>query len=210
MTTPLATAKLIAVTRPSPLAVVVLALLAEEPMHAYRMQQMLTTRRKDQVANIAQRNSVYQTIDRLARAGLVEVRETTRDERRPERTVYAITDEGTATFRGWMEQTLSTPAREYPIFPAALAEVAMLSPREVLRAIEQRAAALAEKLEKADADLAAAAMLPRVLLLENEYDRAVTRAELDWLRSLIDDLRSGRLSWSRKEMLRLAAETAPE
>jgi DNA-binding PadR family transcriptional regulator len=197
------------VTRPSPLAVVVLALLAEEPMHAYRMQQMLTARRKDQVANIAQRNSVYQTIDRLQRAGLVAVRETTRDERRPERTVFEITDEGAATFRTWMAQTLSTPAREYPIFPAALAEVALLTPEEVLQPLEERAAALAARLARIEEDLAGAAALPRILLLENEHDRAVTEAELRWVRSLIDDLRAGRLTWSQEQMRRLGAETTP-
>jgi DNA-binding PadR family transcriptional regulator len=197
------------VTRQSPLAIVVLALLAEEPMHAYRMQQMLSARRKDQVANIAQRNSVYQTIDRLQRAGLVAVRETTRDERRPERTVYEVTDEGADTFQRWMNQTLSTPTREYPIFPAALAEVALLTPEAVLRPLEERATALAAKLARIAADLASSVALPRVLLLENEYDRAVTQAELAWVRSLIDDLRTGRLTWSQEEMRQLAAETTP-
>jgi DNA-binding PadR family transcriptional regulator len=193
------------VTRPSPLAIVVLALLAEEPMHAYRMQQLLSARHKHQVANIAQRNSVYQTIDRLRRAGLVEVRETTRDERRPERTVYGLTEEGSATFARWMGQTLSTPAREYPIFPAALAEAALLAPREVLHALTQRAAALETKLARSDGEPAGPIALPRVLLLENEYDRAMIRAELAWVRSVIDDLRAGTLTWSQEEMRRLAA-----
>jgi DNA-binding PadR family transcriptional regulator len=197
------------VTRPSPLAIVVLALLAEEPMHAYRMQQMLTTRRKDQVANIAQRNSVYQTIDRLQRAGLVAVRETTRDERRPERTVYEITDEGEATFGRWMAQTLSAPAREYPIFPAALAEVALLAPEQVCDAMEARAVALMAALDRIDAELATAVHLPRVLVLENEFHRATTAAELAWIRALIDDLRAGRLTWSQEQLRELAAETNP-
>jgi DNA-binding PadR family transcriptional regulator len=197
------------VTKPSPLAVVVLALLAEEPMHAYRMQRLLTERRKDQVANIAQRNSVYQTIDRLVRDGLIAVRETTRAERRPERTVYEITDDGAATFQQWMAQTLATPAREYPIFPAALSEVALLTPEEVRRPLERRAAALAAKLAQIDRDLTDAATLPRVLLLENEYDRAVTRAELTWTRALIRDLETGRLTWRTDELRALAAADAP-
>jgi DNA-binding PadR family transcriptional regulator len=191
------------------LAVVVLALLAEEPMHAYRMQQMLGARRKDQVANIAQRNSVYQTIDRLRRAGLVAVRETARDERRPERTVFEITDEGAATFRQWMAQTLATPAREYPIFPAALAEVALLTPSQLRGPLEERAARLSAKLDRIEAERSDATALPRVVLLESEYDHAVTQAELAWVRSVIDDLSTGRLTWSEEEMRRLAADGAP-
>ena len=38
--------------------------------------------------------------------------------------------------------------------------------------------------------------LPRLFLVEDEYQRTVVEAELDWVRSLIDDLRSGRLTWS--------------
>jgi DNA-binding PadR family transcriptional regulator len=193
------------VTRPSPLALVVLSLLAEEPMHAYRMQRMLTERRKDQVANIAQRNSVYQTIDRLQRSGLVRIRETARDERRPERTVYEITDDGAATFREWMASTLATPAHEYPIFPAALAEVALLSPAEVLAPLEERSAALAARLDAMAAELADAPPLPRVLLLEHEYERTVVEAELGWVRAMVDDLRSGALSWTEEQMRTLAA-----
>src|SRR5579862_2576078 len=75
----------------SPLWLVVLAMAAEAPMHPYRMQTLIKERGKDLVANVAQRNSVYQTIDALRRAGLVEVREMSRDERRPERTVYQAT-----------------------------------------------------------------------------------------------------------------------
>jgi DNA-binding PadR family transcriptional regulator len=193
------------VARPSPLALVVLSLLAEEPMHAYRMQRMLTERRKDQVANIAQRNSVYQTIDRLQRSDLIRVRETARDERRPERTVYEITDEGSATFREWMSSTLAKPAREYPIFPAALAEVALLSPAQVLAPLEERAAALAARLDAMAAELAGAPPLPRVLLLEHEYERTVVEAELGWVRAVIDDLRGGALSWTEQQMRTLAA-----
>src|SRR5262245_31067224 len=111
-----------AATRPrSPLWIVVLALACEEPMHPYRMQTLIKQRGKDQVANVAQSNSVYQTIDALRRAGLITVRETSRDERRPERTVYEATEEGRRSLRNWIRNGLSTVAREFPEFPAVLA-----------------------------------------------------------------------------------------
>src|SRR5438067_1236045 len=91
----------------SPLAVVVLSLLAEEPMHPYRMQQLIKFRGKDRVVNVAQRNSVYQTIDRLLRTGLIAVHATDRAEGRPERTVYAITRLGEQTLRHWLESMLA-------------------------------------------------------------------------------------------------------
>src|SRR6185503_11676947 len=105
----------------SPLWFVVLGLACEEPMHPYRMQTLIKQRGKDQVANAAQRNSVYQTITALQRAGLIAARETTRGDNRPERTVYEATPEGRRTLREWVRNGLATPAREFPEFPAVLA-----------------------------------------------------------------------------------------
>ncbi|WP_046470079.1 PadR family transcriptional regulator [Allosalinactinospora lopnorensis] len=193
--------------RRSPLAVVLLVLLAEEPMHAYRMQRLIRERNKDQIVNIAQRNSVYQTLDRLLRAGMIEVRATTREENRPERTVYQITDEGRRTLRTWLRTMLSAPAREFPEFPVALASLPMLPPQEVAGLLEQRAAALEDSLAELDAGAETAARigLPRLFVVEDEYQRAITAAELRWVRSLLDDLREGRLDWD-EEWLRGTAE----
>jgi DNA-binding PadR family transcriptional regulator len=182
--------------RPSPLAVILLTLLAEAPMHAYRMQQLIEERHKNDIVNVAQRNSVYQTIDRLHRAELIGVRETVRDERRPERTVYEITEQGTATLRQWLRTMLSTPAREFPEFPAALACLPMLSPEDVLSQLEARVAALEEALAQVDPQAAGEAFsLPRLFLIEDEYRHAVLQAELQYTRALVADLRSGALTW---------------
>ena len=72
----------------SPLALAVLAMLTEAPMHPYRMQQLINARGKDEVINVGQRNSLYQTIDRLLRGDLIAIRETERDGAFPERTLY--------------------------------------------------------------------------------------------------------------------------
>src|SRR5262250_2976218 len=102
-------------TRPrSPLWMVVLSLVCEEPMHPYRMQALIKERGKHEIANVAQRNSVYQTIAALRRAGLIQIRETSREERRPERTVYEVTAEGRKAMQTWMRTVLSVPAREFP------------------------------------------------------------------------------------------------
>src|SRR5215211_308340 len=130
--------------RRSPLALVVLALLYEAPMHPYRMQQLIKERGKDEVVNVRQRASVYQTIDRLRRLGLITPRETVREEKWPERTVYELTEEGRRTFRDWMHEVLSAPAQEFPEFPAAVSLLALLTPEEALRQLETRVVALEE------------------------------------------------------------------
>jgi DNA-binding PadR family transcriptional regulator len=187
------------------LALVLLSLLAEEPMHPYRMHEMIKERGKDKIANVAARNSVYQTIDRLLRAELIAVRETARDERRPERTVYEITDAGWAALREWTADMLSSPAREFPEFPAALASLMVLSPEEVTARLEKRVADLRASL-RADREAAAAVPdLPRLFLLDDEYSYAVRDAELTWVEGVLSALRSGELTWS-EEWIRSIAE----
>ncbi len=179
--------------RRSPLAVVLLTLLAEEPMHPYRMQQLMKERGKDRVANVAQRNSVYQTIERLQRIGLIRARETSREERRPERTTYELTPEGERVIRDWLRTMLAEPATEFPQFPAALASLLILEPDEVRAQLEHRVERLTAEVAGTKA---AIARIPRIFVLEEEYLLAVWRAELRWLRGIIESLRDGELSWS--------------
>jgi DNA-binding PadR family transcriptional regulator len=186
----------------SPLAVVVLTLLAEAPMHAYRMRQLIKERAKDTVVNVERSNSVYQTIARLQRDELIRVREQLRDERRPERTVYEITEAGLSTLRSWLDTMLSTPAREFPEFPAALACLPITTPDHLLRQLEARASRLAALTEAAPE-----LPLPRVLIIEEEYKQAMAEAELAWVRTVIDDLRAGRLDWSEEQLRPLAEST---
>ena len=191
--------------RRSTLALVLLSLLAEEPMHPYRMQQMIKQRGKDRIANVAARNSVYQTIDRLLRAELIAVRETSRDERRPERTVYELTAAGDTALREWIGGMLAAPAREFPEFPAALASLMLLAPDEVRARLAERAAALSEEVDQVRAELAAFPELPRLFRLDEEYTLAVREAELRWVEGVVAALRSGELTWSL-EWIRAIAE----
>lgn len=196
--------------RRSPLALALLALLYEAPLHPYQMQRLIKERGKDEVVNVRQRASLYQTIERLLRDGLIAVRETTRAEKRPERTVYAITERGRETMLGWLRAMLATPAREFPDFPAALAQLALLPPAEVARLLAIRAGAVEAEIARLDDQFArGSAFLPRLFLLETEYQRQVLAAELAWVRAVGDDLRSGALAWDEAELRALAAVISP-
>ncbi|MEU3016972.1 PadR family transcriptional regulator [Nocardiopsis sp. NPDC007018] len=198
--------------RRSPLAVQILLLLAERPMHAYRMQRMIRDRRKDRIVNIAQRNSVYQTLDRLLRAELVEVADRERAAGRPERTVYRLTGPGRGTLDTWLREMLTAPAREFPEFPVALASLAHLAPETAAGYLELRCEALRERIGEADADAgnARAMGLPRLFTLEDEYQRALAETELRWVEGLVDDLRSGRLTWDAAWLEEVATRLEPE
>lgn len=182
--------------RRSVLALAVLSMLTEEPMHAYRMQQLIKERHKDDVVNVSQRTSLYQTIQRLTRDGLVEVESTERAENRPERTTYRITRPGRDTLRAWLYAMLSTPAGEFPEFPAALSFLPNLSPERAIAALAERADRLAERVAALSEEMRqASAFVPRLFLIETEYQQRVVEAELAYVRGLLDDLRAGRLTW---------------
>ncbi|MFP3964914.1 PadR family transcriptional regulator [Actinomadura fulvescens] len=182
--------------RRSVLALAVLSMLTEEPMHPYRMQVLIKERRKDAVVNVSQRNSVYQTIQRLVRDGLVETAATERAENRPERTTYRITDAGRTTLTEWLRTMLSTPAQEYAEFPAALSFLPNLAPRDATVMLTARAARLEERLAALDAETTQISeFLPRLFAIESEYQRQVVATELAYVRSLIEDLRAERITW---------------
>lgn len=197
--------------RSSPLALTVLALLHYKPLHPYGIQRLIKQWGKEVVVNVGQRASLYRTIDRLNTAGLVAVRETERDQAYPERTVYEITDTGRTVAREWLLEMLAVPKQEFPQFPAALSHLLMLTQPEIQDALEQRANTLSETLAGLAAGLAAEAErdLPRITMLETEYLHTVTAAEVRWLRSVIDDLQSGRLSWSPEELVAISEAEEP-
>ncbi|MGW9117731.1 PadR family transcriptional regulator [Streptomyces sp. NPDC055663] len=193
--------------RSSPLALTVLALLHYKPLHPYGIQRLVKDWGKEQVVNVRQRASLYRTIERLNGDGLIAVRETGRDQQYPERTVYEVTDAGRETARAWLEEMLSAPKQEFPEFPAALSNLLLLTPEEMGDVLQRRADALAAQLDGMEAAMAAEAErgLPRITRLETEYLRAVTAAELEWVRTVVEDLRAGRLSSSKEQLDALAA-----
>ncbi len=192
-------------TPASPLALAVLSLLEVGPLHPYGLQRLLRLWGKDAVVNVGQRASLYKTIQRLQRAGLIAVRHTERDQRFPERTVYELTDEGRRQGREWLDDMLATPRNEFPRFPAALSFAMLLGPGDLLALLERRSEALRERLAELDRELGEYAHLPRVTLIESEYQRAVVNAELTWVDAVAADLRSGELTWSHEELASLAS-----
>jgi DNA-binding PadR family transcriptional regulator len=190
----------------SPIALAILAMLIEAPMHPYRMQRLIKERGKDEVINVAQRASLYQTIQRLEREGLIAGQGVTREAKRPERTVYEITPIGRAAALQWLREILSTPTQEYPEFPAAISFLPILTPGDALRQFSLRAEAIKAELGRIDEHLKRAAAIPRLFLLETEYLRALYVAELAWVNVVIDDLSAQRLTWSEVWLRQIAAQ----
>jgi DNA-binding PadR family transcriptional regulator len=192
------------------LAFLVLNLLAEAPTHPYEMKRLIHWRGKDQLVRV-NLDSLYHAIAQLERGGLIEPIGTGREGRRPERTVYRATETGLDELRAWMQDLLVEPTNEFPRVVAALAHLAVLTPAESRELLERRLLRLEGQIASHEAGLRGSASLPRVFVVEAEYALALEHAERAWLRSVIDDLRDGRLAWDREELMRTqGGAAAPE
>jgi DNA-binding PadR family transcriptional regulator len=181
-------------TRSNPLALAILACLHERPMHPYEVAQTLRTRAKHESIRLNY-GSLYSVVDALAARGFVEPQSTVREGRRPERTVYAITPLGERELSEWLSELVSTPAKEYLQFEAALSLIAALPPDDALELLRHRAVALELKLRQSDAahSLARDHGLPRLFMLEDEYVQTILRAELEFVHGLVADIENGKL-----------------
>jgi DNA-binding PadR family transcriptional regulator len=176
----------------------VLTLLHERPMHPYEIQRLTTQRGKDLLAE-HKSGSLYSVIDRLSREGLIAPVATSREGNLPERTVYRITADGRERLLGWLRSELGElDRRDLPRFAFVLEKAAHLDPAAVRELLERRIGAVEAQIAGFDAieRHTAANGVRRVSVLEVEYARAVRRAELGWLRQVVDDLAAGRLDWA--------------
>jgi DNA-binding PadR family transcriptional regulator len=190
----------------TPLALAVMNLLAEAPMHPYEMKTKMKERGHDQVIRL-KGGSIYDTVERLEQGGFIEAQTTSREGRRPERTVYAITEAGREEIMAWLRELLAQPVNEYPQFGAALAFFAALDKDEVVRLLKVRIALLDGQAKGDEAHLKTFADmgLPRLFLIEGEYAVAMKCAERDWIRQLIEDIEGGRL-WITKAQMEAVQE----
>lgn len=168
----------------NPLALAVLVLLFERPMHPYEMGATLKVRNKESVK--LRYGSLYTVIEGLEQQGLIAAKETVREGRRPERTIYELTPSGAERMRAWLREMLETPVKEYPRFEAALSFVAALPPDEAVALLEARAGRLAEIAEDLRATVdAVSEVVERLFLIEVEYRLALAEAERQFVEEFV-------------------------
>ena len=179
----------------SPLSLVILGLLAEEPLHPYAMRQRISERAHDRLPGVRPA-SLYDAVQRLADAGLVSPSDPGREGRRPERVEYSITEAGLAALTGWVTESLADPSRGEE-FPAALSFMYSLGRDRVVQILRERAAALAASIDADHGKLAEAEAggVPPVFLSEHHYQLALRRAEHAWLVTFTNAVETGALAW---------------
>ena len=163
-------------SRSNPLALAVLVCLYEKPMHPYEVAQTLRQRAKQESVRLNY-GSLYAVVESLEKKGFIKATGTVHEGKRPQRTVYEITDDGALEMTDWLTELIGTPNKEYPAFMAGLSFMPALDPDDALAALRRRAEMLTVKLvalrgvEQAARD----AGLPRIFELEAEYEEAPAR-----------------------------------
>ncbi|MDX8055000.1 PadR family transcriptional regulator [Lentzea sp. BCCO 10_0798] len=168
--------------RTNPLALAVLALLSERPMHPYEMAQTMRERHQEEVIKLNY-GSLYTVVESLHKHELITASAVQKAGNRPERTVYAVTGAGTAELHDWLRELIAVPAKEYPRFEAGISLVGLLPPADALQLVHQREAAVGEQLTALAVLLEklAGMGLPQLAWIELDYRMAVLRAERAWL-----------------------------
>jgi DNA-binding PadR family transcriptional regulator len=183
-------------------ALTTLGLLSEQPCHPYELQRLLKERHKAYA--VGKTRSLYRAIEELEAAGYIEPLETSREGRRPERTVYRITPEGSEELENWLADLLSTPVDETPVFRVAVGLLGYITQERAETALATRVVALRARVSALDSTLSMAQDdlgLPRLVLLELEHAMALATAEVDWIRSILADMQQGVLVWN-EELIR--------
>ncbi|MFD7492976.1 PadR family transcriptional regulator [Streptomyces sp. NPDC059832] len=183
----------------NPLALTVMVLLAERSMHPYEIAQTLRRRGKEHSVKI-NFGSLYTVVQNLEKHGYVEVAGVQRQGNRPERTLYGITEAGRAEMLDWLSDLVAVPAAEYPVFETALSLLPVLPPQDVAELMETRGAALAIQAAALRGVLGQLGeKLPRVFVIETEYQLHMIDAQLEWIKNfrteLADETISGIEEW---------------
>ncbi|MGA7988292.1 MAG: PadR family transcriptional regulator [Candidatus Dormiibacterota bacterium] len=195
-------------TRPKDMvALTTLSFLSEGPCHPYEIQRMLRDRHKSYA--VGKTRALYRAIEELESVGHIESVETTRDGRRPERTVYRITPEGQEELENWLADVLATPVDETPVFSVAVGLLGYITQERAEASLAMRLISLQARLVALDATLKLAQDdlgLPRLVLLELEHAIALASAEMEWVRRILGDMHSGALIWN-DDLIRAHFET---
>ncbi|MER6948342.1 PadR family transcriptional regulator [Nonomuraea sp. NPDC000554] len=173
----------------------VLAMLSVRASHPYELHRFIVDTHKDYVTGLPR--SLYHAVERLAKAELIVPAKTDREGRRPERTVYEITDDGRRELATKLRRLLEEPHPDRRTLTAAVSLIGALPVRDARAALSTRTASIEGTISGIEAHMRVmtANGLPDVLMLELEYERALYAAELAWVRSVLDRLESGELDW---------------
>jgi len=180
----------------SPLALSILELLDEQPMHPYEMASKMRARHHDEFIRL-NFGTLYHSVEVLERNGWIHPLEREKEGKRPERTIYTLTESGREVLTTTLGELLRRPRKEYPHFAAGLMFMHHLTAEQAAAHLHERAEALDLILGKFQAVLHELLLrgVTRLALIEVEHKIAMLDAERNWVRELEREINEGKLEW---------------
>lgn len=181
----------------SPLALSILELLDERPMHPYELAARMRDRHHDEFIRL-NFGSLYHTVEVLERDGRIVPVEREKEGRRPERTIYQLTETGRELLVRVVGEILARPKRDYPHFAAGLMFMHHLDAPTAAAQLRDRAEALRAAIDKLTRIMGELRTdgVTRLSLVELEHKIAMLDAERLWVQGLESDITDGRLEWT--------------
>jgi DNA-binding PadR family transcriptional regulator len=170
---------------------VLLSLLAEQPMHGYQANMELERRQVQDWAGVS-RPQVYYSLEKLARLVLIAETGDHQPALGPERRIFATTAKGRAALAASLEREDWTNQRDRPPFLTWMALSWQASPATVLKQLRRREKFLEAELERELATLRAVekevghGFHEAVWMIKLVIEQF--RAELIWLREVMAEL----------------------
>jgi len=170
---------------------VLLSLLAEQPMHGYQANLELERRHVQDWAGVS-RPQVYYSLEKLARLGLIKEAGDPQPALGPERRIFGTTAKGRAALADALEREDWTNQRDRPPFLTWMALSWQASPEIVFKQLQRREKFLEAELERELATLRAVEKE-----VGHRFHEAVWmiklvieqfRTELSWLREVMNEL----------------------
>ncbi|MBT2289936.1 PadR family transcriptional regulator [Paenibacillus albidus] len=173
---------------------VILGLLLERNMHPYEINVVMKDRSIDRIMKL-QMGSLYYAVDKLSQEGLITAVEIVRSSDRPDKTIYAITEEGKAIFEQMVLQQIK---KNNPVFHPLY--IALSLSRYVDP--DKLAVLLKERILEAEHEVNLAfqiyeehiPLVPRAVLhmMYGRYEHGM--AELKWLKRFYEDVAQYKLN----------------
>jgi len=169
----------------NPLALGMMAMLAERPMHPYEIASTLRDRHGEEAIKI-RFGSLYSVIAQLVDRDWIVALEVAQSGRRPEHTKYELTELGRIELTAWMRQLIAEPVKEYPKFEAALCLIAVLEPEDAAERLGERLTRLESAIDRLQAEIDGVLKqgLDPVSVADADYRLAMMKAERDFCRNL--------------------------
>lgn len=162
-----------------------------QPVHGYDVRRELMTWHAEEWGNVAP-GSIYNALNSLTKEGFLEVVGTDQVGGRPERTSYRLTSRGEVELTELLRDTLWTVRTPTDPLVSALSLMAFLDRKELITALEARAAEIEGRLKHSEYVIAA---------IDDVEKPAHVREMLRLLSARV----GAELEWSRQLRARLAA-----